>query len=133
MHLIGNMWFLWIYGDNVEDVLGHTKYLQFYLFCGVAAALVHVMLGLFASAYLGASGAIAGVTGAYMIKFPNSRIITLVPISCSSRLWRSPLCSCCSTGSLLQVFSGVGSIGYRTRPWGRGSFAHIGGFVACIG
>ena len=81
MHLIGNMWFLWIYGDNVEDVLGHTKYFMFYVLCGVAAALVHVVTNPYSRVpTVGASGAIAGVMGAYMVKFPHSRIITLVPI-----------------------------------------------------
>ena len=82
MHLIGNMWFLWIYGDNVEDVLGHAKYLLFYLAVrrrggpGSRDARTHTR----ACPPLGASGAIAGVMGAYMVKFPHSRIITLVPI-----------------------------------------------------
>src|SRR3981081_959138 len=70
MHLIGNMWFLWIFGDNVEDVLGHAKYLLFYLLCGVAAALVHVALNSDSRIpTIGASGAIAGVMGAYVVKF----------------------------------------------------------------
>src|SRR5512138_1287065 len=81
MHLIGNMWFLWIYGDNIEDILGHGKFLLFYLLCGISAGLVHVLFN--AGSRLptvGASGAIAGVMGAYMVKFPHSRIVTLVPI-----------------------------------------------------
>src|SRR2546421_582134 len=77
MHVIGNMWFLWIFGDNVEDVLGHGRYLLFYLACGVAAAATHIFFN--ADSRLptvGASGAIAGVMGAYIVKFPRSRIVT---------------------------------------------------------
>jgi membrane associated rhomboid family serine protease len=75
MHLIGNMWFLWIYGDNVEDVLGHEKYLVFYLLCGVIAGLGQYAISPDSRIpMLGASGAIAGVMGAYMIKFPHNRL-----------------------------------------------------------
>jgi len=75
------MWFLWVYGDNVEDVLGHGKYLAFYLLCGVAAALTQYAVSPDSPVpTLGASGAIAGVMGAYLIKFPHSRILTLIPI-----------------------------------------------------
>src|SRR3954447_26395933 len=81
LHVIGNMWFLWIYGDNVEDVLGHGRFLVFYLLCGIAAALVHTLLNPWSRVpTVGASGAIAGVMGAYLVKFPHSRILTLVPI-----------------------------------------------------
>src|ERR1043165_5602874 len=81
LHLIGNMWFLWIYGDNIEDILGHGKFVLFYLGCGLAAALIHVALNPYSRVpTVGASGAIAGVMGAYMVKFPHSRILTLVPV-----------------------------------------------------
>src|SRR3974390_32133 len=79
MHLLGNMWFLWIFGDNIEDILGHGKYLLFYLMCGTAAAFTQVFFNPVSRVpMVGASGAIAGVMGAYMIKFPNSRILTLL-------------------------------------------------------
>ncbi len=81
MHLIGNMWFLWVYGDNVEDVLGHGKYLLFYLLCGVLAAAAQFAISPDSRVpVLGASGAIAGVMGGYLLKFPNSRILTLLPL-----------------------------------------------------
>ena len=113
MHLIGNMWFLWIYGDNVEDVLGHGKYLLFYLLCGIAAGLVHVMLDPYSRVpTLGASGAIAGVMGAYMVKFPHSRIITLVPIFIFFTTMEIPALIMLLYWFALQIFSGVGSIGY---------------------
>src|SRR5689334_10073805 len=81
MHLIGNMWFLWIYGDNVEDVLGHGKYLAFYLICGVIAASAQYIFSPDSRIpMLGASGAVAGVMGAYLVKFPHARVLTLIPI-----------------------------------------------------
>jgi membrane associated rhomboid family serine protease len=133
MHLIGNMWFLWIYGDNVEDVLGHGKYFLFYLLCAIAAGLVHVMLAPYSRVpTLGASGAIAGVMGAYMIKFPHSRIITLVPIFIFFTTFEIPAVIMLLYWFALQIFSGVGSIGYSNVSKGGGVawFAHVGGFVA---
>src|SRR5664280_1376855 len=79
LHVLGNMWFLWIFGDNIEDILGHGKYLLFYLLCGVVAALAQVALNLDSRVpMVGASGAIAGVMGAYMVKFPRARIETVI-------------------------------------------------------
>src|SRR5205823_8044338 len=81
MHVLGNMWFLWIFGDNIEDILGHGKYLLFYLACGMAAGLAQVLVDPSSRIpTVGASGAIAGVMGAYMVKFPHSRILSLVTI-----------------------------------------------------
>jgi membrane associated rhomboid family serine protease len=81
LHLIGNMWFLWIFGDNVEGYLGHLRFLLFYLFCGLAAGLIHVAFNLSSTLpTVGASGAIAGVLGAYLLLFPRARILTLVPV-----------------------------------------------------
>jgi membrane associated rhomboid family serine protease len=78
LHVLGNMWFLWIFGDNVEDILGHGKFLLFYLLCGTAAGLAQVLMDPASRVpMVGASGAIAGVLGAYMVKFPRSRIVTL--------------------------------------------------------
>lgn len=132
MHLIGNMWFLWIYGDNVEDVLGHGKYLLFYLVCGLAAGLTHVMLAPFSRVpTLGASGAIAGVMGAYLIKFPHSRIITLVPVFVFLTTMEIPAVFMLAYWFIIQLFSGVGSIGYSNiSKGGVAWFAHVGGFVA---
>src|ERR1700756_2249556 len=79
LHIIGNMWFLWIFGDNIEDHLGHFRYLLFYLACGVAAAVTHIIFNLSSNEpTVGASGAIAGVMGAYVILFPRARVLTLV-------------------------------------------------------
>lgn len=134
MHLIGNMWFLWIYGDNVEDVLGHGKYLLFYLLCGVAAALAHALLAPYSRVpTLGASGAIAGVMGAYLVKFPRSRIITLVPVFIFLTTFEIPAAVMLVYWFALQLFSGVGSIGYSNASQGGVAwFAHVGGFLAGI-
>src|SRR5690242_21911289 len=81
LHLIGNMWVLWIFGDNIEDYLGHFPYLLFYLICGFAASITHILLNLGSRVpSVGASGAIAGVMGAYFILYPRARVLTLVPL-----------------------------------------------------
>jgi membrane associated rhomboid family serine protease len=132
MHLIGNMWFLWIYGDNIEDVLGRGKYLLFYLLCGIIAGLVHVWANpLSRVPAMGASGAIAGVMGAYLVKFPHSRIVTLIPIFVFFTTVEIPAYLILLYWMFLQVFSGVGSIGYsHLSRGGVAWFAHIGGFLA---
>lgn len=132
LHLIGNMWFLWIYGDNVEDILGPAKYLLFYLTCGVAAGLVHVITNLDSRVpTIGASGAIAGVMGAYMVKFPHSRIVTLVPIFFFLTVIEIPASIILIYWFVIQVFSGVGSMAYsNVSQGGVAWFAHAGGFLA---
>ena len=132
MHIIGNMWFLWIYGDNVEDVLGHGKYLVFYLLCGVIAALTQYAISPDSRIpTLGASGAIAGVMGAYLIKFPHSRILTLIPIIFFFTTIEIPAVFILVYWFLLQFVSGIGSIGYSNASQGGVAFfAHVGGFIA---
>jgi membrane associated rhomboid family serine protease len=132
MHLIGNMWFLWVYGDNVEDALGHGKYLIFYLLCGVAAAMAQYVVSPDSRLpTLGASGAIAGVMGAYLIKFPHSRILTLIPIFFFFTTVEIPAVLILAYWFILQFFSGIGSIGYsQVSQGGVAWFAHIGGFIA---
>jgi membrane associated rhomboid family serine protease len=134
MHLIGNMWFLWIFGDNVEDVLGHGKYLLFYLLCGILAAIVHVALNSDSRLpTIGASGAIAGVMGAYVVKFPHSRIITLVFIFIFLTTVEVPAAFMLIYWFVIQLFSGVGSIGYsNVSRGGTAWFAHVGGFLAGV-
>jgi membrane associated rhomboid family serine protease len=131
MHLIGNMWFLWIFGDNVEDVLGHWKYLAFYLLCGVIAALTQYAISPDSRIpTLGASGAIAGVMGAYLVKFPHSRILTLVPFFFIFTT-EIPAVVILVYWFVLQFVSGVGSIGYsNVSQGGVAFFAHVGGFIA---
>ena len=134
MHLVGNMWFLWIYGDNVEDVLGHGKYLLFYLACGVAAATMQYVTGPESRVpMVGASGAIAGVMGAYMVKFPHSRILVLLPIFIIFTTIEVPALLILLYWFVLQFFSGLGSIARTEATQGGVAFwAHIGGFLAGI-
>jgi membrane associated rhomboid family serine protease len=131
MHVLGNMWFLWVFGDNIEDVLGHGKYLAFYLLCGVAAAATHIFFN--ADSRLptvGASGAIAGVMGAYLVKFPRNRIVTLVFFGFIF-FTDIPAVFMLGYWFVIQVFSGVGSIGYsHLSQGGTAWFAHVGGFIA---
>ena len=80
-HLLSNMWFLYIFGDSVEDRMGHTRYLMFYLLSGVAGGLLQVLLGPKSTSHvIGASGAVSGILGAYIILFPRARVVTFVPI-----------------------------------------------------
>jgi membrane associated rhomboid family serine protease len=134
MHIIGNMWFLWVYGDNVEDVLGHFKYLVFYLLCGVVAGFTQYAIDPTSHVpTLGASGAIAGVMGAYLIKFPHSRILTLIPIIVFWTTIEIPAVIILVYWFILQFFSGLGSIAESQASHGGGGvafFAHVGGFIA---
>ena len=131
MHLISNMVFLWIFGDNIEDILGHWKYLFFYLLCGVAAALAQYLVNPDSRVpQIGASGAIFGVMGAYLVKFPHSRILTvgwfIILFSFELPAWALLVYF---IG--LQFLSGVGSIAdVMTQRGGVAYFAHIGGFFA---
>jgi len=134
MHVLGNMWFLWIFGDNIEDILGHGKFLGFYLLCGVAAALAQTLLNPYSRIpMVGASGAIAGVMGAYMVKFPRARIETIVLVVFFITRFDVPAWFMLIYWFATQVLSGVGSIGYtQASQGGTAFFAHIGGFVAGI-
>jgi membrane associated rhomboid family serine protease len=121
MHLGGNMLYLWIFGDNLEKVMGHLRFLIFYLVCGVAAGLAHIAFNSHSNMpTVGASGAISGVLGGYMMMFPRNRVRVLTQRGVMAGLW-----------ILLQVFSGLGSLGARTEETGGVAFmAHVGGFVA---
>ena len=131
MHLIGNMWFLWIYGDNIEDILGHQKFLLFYLLCGIAAGLVQAFVsGGSRIPTVGASGAIAGVMGAYLVKFPRSKILTLVPIFVFVTTLEIPAVFILLYWFVIQFFSGFGNLGQVNETGGVAFFAHIGGFLA---
>jgi membrane associated rhomboid family serine protease len=132
LHVLGNMWFLYIYGRNVEDLLGSPRFAVFYVACGVIAAVVHVVFNPFSRVpTVGASGAIAGVMGTYLIKFPRARILTLVPVFVFLTTLEIPAALLLLYWFALQFFSGVGSIGYsQVQTGGIAWFAHIGGFVA---
>jgi membrane associated rhomboid family serine protease len=135
MHLLGNMWFLWIFGDNVEDILGHGKYLVFYLACGAAAGLTQSLLTTDPRVpMVGASGAIAGVMGAYLLKFPHSRILTVIVVIFFFTTVEVPAWIMLIYWFITQFFSGVGSIAYsHVSEGGVAFFAHVGGFImGCI-
>jgi len=134
-HIIGNMLYLWIFGDNVEDRMGHGRYLVFYVLCGVAAGLAQT----FASPesripMIGASGAIAGVMGAYFVLYPHSRILTLVPLFIIVEIFEIPAIFFLGFWFLMQLFSGVGSIAHTAGDVGGIAFwAHVAGFAAGLG
>jgi membrane associated rhomboid family serine protease len=134
LHFLGNMLYLWIFGDNVEDRLGHARFVVFYLLCGVAAALAHVWVNPESTIpTIGASGAIAGVLGAYFVLYPQSRVLALVPLFIIWELIEVPAVVFLGIWFLLQFFSGVGSltrIGVETG--GVAFWAHVAGFVAGI-
>jgi membrane associated rhomboid family serine protease len=132
LHIAGNMWFLWIFGRGVEDLLGHAKYLFLYFACGIAAALFFVMLNSNSTVpTVGASGAIAGVMGAYLIKFPRAYIRTLVFIVVFITTFDIPAAFLLIYWFAIQFFSGIGSVGYSAQMSGGVAwFAHVGGFLA---
>lgn len=132
LHVIGNMWFLWIYGRNVEDLMGSGRFFLFYLLCGIAAGLVHVFFNPYVRVpTVGASGAIAGVMGAYLVKFPRARIVTLVPVFVFLTTLEIPAAFLLLYWFAIQFFSGFGSIGVsQISQGGIAWFAHVGGFLA---
>ena len=118
MHVLGNMWFLWIFGKGIEDLLGHARFLIFYLACGVAAGIIHTFTNYNSPVpTIGASGAIAGVMGAYLIKFPRNKITTLVFFGFVF-FFDIPAVFMLGYWFLIQVFSGVGSVGYTNLSQG---------------
>jgi membrane associated rhomboid family serine protease len=133
LHLGGNMLYLWVFGDNVEDAMGHARYLLFYLLTGVAAGLAQVAVEPSSGIPLvGASGAISGVLGAYILLFPRGRIRSLVVLGFFVTVVLIPAWIQLGIYILLQFFSGFASLGVRTDETGGGVayWAHIGGFLA---
>ena len=132
LHLLGNMLYLWVFGRNIEDLIGSGRFLLFYLLCGLAAAVVHVIFNAFSpTPTIGASGAIAGVMGAYLVKFPRARIVTLVIFIVFFTTLDVPAWILLVFWFAIQFFSGFGSIGSADYTGGGTAwFAHIGGFVA---
>lgn len=134
LHLVGNMVYLYIFGDNVEDRLGHGRYLFFYLACGLVAGLSQVSFFPQSRApMVGASGAIAGVTGAYFVFYRNARILTLVPIFFYFQVVQIPAVVFLIFWFVMQLFSGVSAIGERGADvTGIAWWAHVGGFLSGI-
>lgn len=129
LHIIGNMWFLWLFGPHVEDRLGHAPYLGFYLLCGLGAGTVQTLFSLGSTIpSLGASGAIAGVLGAYITFYPSSKILTLVTLFFWWFFARLPAVLFIGLWFLVQFLSGVTSLG-RAAEGGVAWWAHVGGFL----
>jgi membrane associated rhomboid family serine protease len=135
LHVIGNMWSLWIFGDNVEDRLGHGRFVIFYLLCGVAAGLGQTVIDP-SSIYptIGASGAIAGVMGAYFVLYPQSRVLTLVPLLFYFEIMELPAIVVLGFWFLTQLFS-AGTIAVTANTHGSGGIAfmaHVAGFACGV-
>ena len=132
LHILSNMWFLWIFGDNIEDILGRFKFLALYLGSGLAAGLTHVLMNADSRIpTIGASGAVAGIMGAYMVKFPRSRILTLVPVFVFLTTIELPAALILVYWLVIQFFSGIGSVTHsQFAQGGVAWFAHVGGFLA---
>jgi membrane associated rhomboid family serine protease len=130
MHLAGNMLYLWIFGDNVEDSLGPPAFVGFYLACGVIASITHIVLSPNSPIpTIGASGAIAGVLGAYLTLYPRARILTLIPLGFFLRFAYLPSLLVLGFWFVLQLFYGVLSLPGGQMSGGVAWFAHVGGFV----
>jgi membrane associated rhomboid family serine protease len=134
MHLIGNMWALLIFGDNVEDRVGHVRYLLFYLVCGTIAALTHIYLGSMPSApMIGASGAVAGVLGAYAVLFPGAKVMTVIPIGFIPFFLQIPAYYYLGIWFLMNLLPGLLSLPSTAAERAGENIAvlaHVGGFVA---
>ena len=129
-HLMGNLMFLWIFGDNIEDCCGHLKYLGFYLASGIGASLLHVASDPHSTIpTIGASGAIAGVMGAYFVLYPRARVTSVVILIYFIRLMEIPAVVFLGIWFLIQIFSGVASIGADAASGGVAFWAHVGGFI----
>ncbi len=134
LHLVGNMWYLWIFGDNVEDRVGPVRFLVFYLTCGVIAGIAHIAVNSeSAIPSIGASGAVAGVLGAYLVSFPFARILTLVPLLLIWPIVELPAVLVLGFWFLVQLLNGTAAIAATSETLGGVAWwAHIGGFLAGV-
>ncbi|QGY41698.1 rhomboid family intramembrane serine protease [Pseudodesulfovibrio cashew] len=129
LHLILNMWMLWIFGDNIEDVTGHGQFMAFYLICGLAAVALHMVFDRASPIpIIGASGAIAGVMGAYVVLYPHGRVLTLIPVFIFPLILRIPAGVFLGIWFLTQIASGI--IAHGQAASGVAWWAHVGGFAA---
>lgn len=129
LHLIGNMLYLWIFGNNIEDVMGHAKFVLFYITCGILAALSHALTDPSSTIpMVGASGAISGVLGAYLLLFPHARVLVFIPMGFASRTMYVPAGVVLGLWFVMQLLSGGMSL--NTEGGGVAFFAHVGGFIA---
>jgi membrane associated rhomboid family serine protease len=132
MHLLGNMWFLWLFGNNIEDSMTRTRFLLFYLFSGVAAALAQVLADPQSPVpMVGASGAISGVMGAYLVLFPRVRVYTLIPLGFFAHTIALPAWVMLIYWMVLQIAGGLTSV-VGEQGGGVAFWAHLGGFIAGV-
>lgn len=132
-HIAGNMLYLWIFGDNVEDSMGSGRYIIFYLVGGLVASLAHILTNPNSQIpTVGASGAIASVLGAYLVLYPRARVLTIIPLGFFLRMTMVPASIVLGLWFVLQLFSGVISLGGPEDVGGVAFWAHIGGFVAGV-
>ncbi len=133
MHIIGNMWTLWIFGDNVEDRMGPVRFTVFYLLCGIAAGMVHWFTNPHSTIpTVGASGAIAGVLGAYFFLFPTARVVVMVPLLFLPFFFELPAVVYLAFWALTQVFSGTLALASPQNVGGVAWWAHVGGFLTGV-
>jgi membrane associated rhomboid family serine protease len=133
VHLLGNMLFLWIFGNNIEDYLGKKNFVIFYLFCGITAALTQIFFNPDSIVpMVGASGAIAGVLGAYLLLYPRAKVTTVIIFGFFIRLIKIPAVVVLSFWIVYQFLYGISSLAVRTGEGGVAWFAHIGGFICGI-
>lgn len=131
IHLLSNMLFLWIFGDNIEAIMGHGRFLIFYICCGLVAALTHVVVAPNSTMpMVGASGAISGILGAYLVRFPRVKVHVLIFFFLFIRVIRVSALFVLGFWFIIQVFSGFGSLG--VHGGGVAWFAHIGGFIGGV-
>ena len=131
MHIISNMWTLWIFGDNVEDRMGSFRFLAFYLICGIAAGMTHMVVNPASTVpSVGASGAIAGVLAAYFLWFTHSRVLVMIPIIIFPVFAEVPAVLYLGVWFVTQLFSGTASLVRPNSGAGIAFWAHIGGFIA---
>ena len=131
LHVGGNMLYLWIFGDNVEDKLGHMRFLLFYIICGIAASSLHIYIDPTSTVpTIGASGAISGILGAYLFMFPRVRVLTLVPIFIFIQTIELPAFVVLGLWFVLQFFNSILSLGHTAASMGGVAWwAHVGGFI----
>src|SRR5256885_2784605 len=130
LHIIANMWTLWIFGDNVEDRMGPLRFVIFYLLCGALAGLVHMLTNPDSTVpSVGASGAIAGVLGAYIILFPTARLVVMIPILFFPFFFEVPAVFYLGIWFFMQLFSGTMALAGAGEVGGIAWWAHIGGFL----
>jgi membrane associated rhomboid family serine protease len=133
IHLLGNMLFLWIFGNNVEEYLGRVNFIIFYLVCGLSAAFTQIFFNPNSTMpMVGASGAIAGVLGAYLLLYPRARVTTLIIFGFFIRLIKIPAVVVLSFWIIYQFLYGISSLAVKTGEGGVAWFAHIGGFIGGI-